>query len=138
MKGKTGIQILSKKIFGQFLITSQPQIFVNGEFIRKLRWNKKIFVPIEPRFQHHVEINFPYFQGMAARATMIVALHLGEIQHYRYNTPVIVTSAGNLSRIGKSRELHSGERKFKFCNSCGEVANTKQQFCISCGGEMNA
>ena len=57
----TGISIISKKIFGQFLIMSQPQIIVNGVITQNLRWNKEVFVPLSPGFQHQIEINFPYF-----------------------------------------------------------------------------
>ncbi|MEE2747410.1 MAG: hypothetical protein VX473_02960 [Candidatus Thermoplasmatota archaeon] len=98
--GNTGISILSKKIFGQFLIMSQPQIIVNGQIIQNLRWNHEIFVPLQPGFQHQIEINFPYILGPSCRAIMVVFLQPGEIQRYRYKTSFFVTSSGKISRIG--------------------------------------
>ena len=95
----TGVSILSKKIFGQFLIRSQPQIIVNGEIVQNLHWNMEVFVPLAPEFQHQIEINFPYMFGPACRANMIVLLQPGEVQRFRYKTSFFVFSSGNLSRI---------------------------------------
>ena len=97
--GDTGISILSKKIFGQFLIISQPQIIVNGVITQNLRWNKEVFVPLSPGVQHQIEINFPYILGPSCRANMIVVLQPGQVQRFRYKTSFFVTSSGNLSRI---------------------------------------
>ena len=100
VNGDTGVSILSKKIFGQFLITSQPQIIVNGEIVQNLRWNNEVFVPLAPGFQHQIEINFPYMTGPACRANMVVSLQPGEVHRFKYKTSLIVTSSGNLSRMG--------------------------------------
>ena len=98
--GDTGISILSKKIFGQFLIISQPQIIVNGVITQNLRWNKEVFVPLSPVVQHQIEINFPYILGPSCRANMAVVLQPGQVQRFRYKTSLFVTSPGNLSWIG--------------------------------------
>tara|TARA_B100000945_G_scaffold39086_1_gene26261 strand:- start:199 stop:504 length:306 start_codon:yes stop_codon:yes gene_type:complete len=95
----TGISIISKKIFGQFLIMSQPQIIVNGFITQNLRWNKEVFVPLVPEFPHQIEINFPYILGPSCRAKMVVVLQPGQVQRFRYKTSIFVTSSGNLSRI---------------------------------------
>ncbi len=95
----TGISIISKKIFGQFLIISQPQIIVNGVITQNLRWNKEVFVPLSPGLQHQIEINFPYILGPSCRSNMVVVLQPGQVQRFRYKTSLFVTSSGNLSRI---------------------------------------
>ena len=100
INGNTGLMILSKKIFGQFLIMSQPQIIIDGQIIQQLRWNNDVFVPLTPGIQHHIEINFPYIMGPSCRAHMLVLLQPGEDHHYRYKTAFFVTSTGNLTRIG--------------------------------------
>ena len=98
--GDTGVSILSKKTFGQFLIISQPQIFINGQFVQNLRWNKEVFVALEPGYKHQIEINFPYMLGPSAQANMAVVLQQGEVMRFRYKTPIFVTSPGKISRIG--------------------------------------
>ena len=98
--GNTGVSILSKKVFGQFLIVAQPQIIVNGQIVQNLCWNKEVFVPLAPGFQHQIEINFPYMLGPSCRANMVVFLQQGEVHRYRYKTSIFVTSSGKLSRIG--------------------------------------
>jgi len=96
---ESGVSILSKKILGQFLITSQPELFLEGEFFQKLRWNKEIFVPLQPELTHHLEINFPYITGQAARVNFSVALQSGERMRFRYNTPFLVTMSGKITRL---------------------------------------
>ena len=98
--GNTGVSILSKKIFGQFLIMKQPQIIVNGQIVQNLSWNRDAFVPLIPGVQHQIEINFPYMFGPACRANMVVFLQPGEVQRFQYKTSLFVTSSGNISRIG--------------------------------------
>ena len=95
----TGISIISKKIFGQFLVISQPQIIVNGVITQNLRWNKEVFVPLSPGLQHQIEINFPYILGPSCRSNMVVVLQPGQVQRFRYKTSLFVTSSGNLSQI---------------------------------------
>ena len=95
----TGISILSKKIFGQFLIMSQPQIIVNGVLAQNLRWNKEVFVPLSSGIQHQIEINFPYILGPSCRANMVVEVQPGQVLSFRYKTSLFVTSSGNLSQI---------------------------------------
>jgi len=96
---ESGITVFSKKIFGQFLITSQPQIIVNGVIVQNLKWNQNVFVSLSPGIRHQIEINFPYILGPSCRAMTVVFLQPGEVQGYRYKTSFFVTSTGNLSRI---------------------------------------
>ena len=96
----TGVSIISKKIFGQFLITSQPEIFINGQFVQNLRWNKEVFVALKPGLKHQIEISFPYMLGPSAQANMAVVLQQGEVMCFRYKTPLFITSPGKISRIG--------------------------------------
>ena len=96
---RTGISITSKKIFGQFLITSQPEIFVNEIFIKNLRWNKKVFVQLDPKIKHNIEISIPYMSGQSAQAFMNVILQEGEVMQFLYRTPVIIYSSGIIKKI---------------------------------------
>ncbi len=96
----TGLVILSKKIFGQWLITSPPQVIINGQIMQHLSWNNDVFVPLEPGYNHQIEVSFPYLGGNVCKALMVVHLHPGEVQRYRYRTAFFVFSNGKLTRTG--------------------------------------
>tara|TARA_B100000676_G_scaffold227406_1_gene225326 strand:+ start:97 stop:402 length:306 start_codon:yes stop_codon:yes gene_type:complete len=96
---KTGISIISKKVLGQFLIVAQPQVYVNGKLNKKLKWNREVFLHLEPFKNHQILINFQYFGKPVCQAIMEVSLNPGEIMKFRYKTPIIVYSPGKITRL---------------------------------------
>ena len=95
-----GINLLCKKILGQFLLTEKPYCIINGIETKKLQWNRWNFIPLKPNMPYQITIQFPYMRKACGVATINVTVEPGEIQKYKYRTPFVVYSPGSIKRIG--------------------------------------
>jgi hypothetical protein len=69
----TGIDVVCKKIFGQWLITNKPFCIINGTEKKYLSWDVN-FIPLEPNRANQIKIGFPYFKSETGVATFEVYL----------------------------------------------------------------
>lgn len=93
-----GIKIKCSKKFGQFLATEKPYALINDVETIQLKWNKEIFIPLQPTLPYKITIQFPYLNNPTAPATFSIQLQPNEIQRYEYKTPFFMTSSGSIKR----------------------------------------
>jgi hypothetical protein len=94
----TGINVVCKKVFGQWLITDSPFCILNETEKKYLSWDVT-FIPLEPNKTYRIKIGFPYMKGETGVSTFAVNLKPGEIQYYVYRTPLWMWQKGKIKRI---------------------------------------
>jgi hypothetical protein len=97
----SGIKIVCKKVFGQFLITEKPYCTINDTQIEQLEWGKETFVPLPPNVPLKMTVQFPYSaypDRACGLATISTQLNTDEIQTYEYTTPVVAYHSGKIKR----------------------------------------
>lgn len=94
----TGINVVCKKVFGQWLITDSPFCIINNIEKRYLSWDVT-FIPLESNKTYGIRIGFPYMRSETGVATFVVNLKPGEIQYYVYRTPLWMWQKGTIKRI---------------------------------------
>ncbi len=95
---ESGIKIICKKKFGQFLISEQPYAIINDVETKELAWGKETFIPLQPEKQYKITVQFPYMGQARAVATSIIEVKTDEVQLWEYKTPFLMTSEGSLKR----------------------------------------
>lgn len=93
-----GIKIKCKKKFGQFLATEKPYALINDVETKQLKWNKEVFIPLQPNLPYKITVQFPYMNRPTAPASFTTQIKPNEIQSYEYKTPLFMTSDGSIKR----------------------------------------
>ena len=96
---ESGIKILCKRVFGQFLITEKPYCLINNADQKELQWNNETFINLQPNMDYQISVQFPYLGRGCGVAKFVVNIKPGEVQMYRYKTPFVVTSKGKITRL---------------------------------------
>jgi len=95
----TGISILCKRRFGQFLITERPYCIINNAETIVLQWDRSTIIHLVPDMPYQIVIQFMYMGRPCGTAYSQFRLRPGEIGYYRYKSPFIVYSPGSVKRI---------------------------------------
>jgi len=95
----TGINIICKKVFGQFLITEKPFCVVNNAEQKELQWDKETFISLQPNMDYQINVQFPYLGKGCCQAKFIIKLQPDEVQTYQYKTSMFVTSKGKIKKL---------------------------------------
>jgi len=94
----TGVNILCVKSIFHFMVTEQPYCLINNVDKKELKWKKQIFIPLQPTKDYQITVIVPYFGKSCGVIKIILNLNANEVQNYRYNPPMVLTSNGILKR----------------------------------------
>ena len=95
----SGVNILCKKLFGQFLLTNNPYCIINNIDVRELQWDHINFIPLMPNIPYSFLIQVNYMGGPMGGIGFSVFVQPGEIQNLEYKTPFTIFSPGKIRRI---------------------------------------
>ena len=95
----SGVNLICKKQFGQWLITNEPYCIINNLETRGLLWNQMIFTQLEPGVMYFFQIQFKYMGGPCGVARLSIMVQPGEVQIYEYRTPWVIGSGGEIRRL---------------------------------------
>ena len=95
----TGVVIICKKRFGQWLLTNKPDCIINGTDFRELQWKTNNFIELAPNAPYHFTIEVEYMGNTIGEATFYVNLQPGETQFFEYKTPFTVFESGKITRL---------------------------------------
>ncbi len=96
----TGISLICKRRFGQFLITQRPYCVINNMQTMTLEWDRSVVIPLIPDMPYQISIQFMYMGKPCGTALLRFTLRPGELGHYQYKSPFFMFSPGSVKRIG--------------------------------------
>ncbi len=94
----TGVRVLARRRFSQFLITQPPDVEVDGVLVGQGGWKGDAALFETSPGQHTVTVSFVYLKRRSGVATIDVDVAPGEVVELLYRTPFAVPSAGSLRR----------------------------------------
>jgi hypothetical protein len=95
----SGVNIICKKQFGQWLITNNPYCVINDLETRWLFWNRMSFIPLQPGVMYFFQIQFRYLGGNIGVARFSVMVQPGEVQVFEYQSPWVIGTGGTIRRL---------------------------------------
>jgi hypothetical protein len=93
----SGVQVTTKRRFGQFLITNSPHVEIDGVPVGEARWRQPTRFSAAPG-RHHLAVFFRYLgRQRAGEASLDVDVGPDQTVEVLYRSPWIVTNKGSLT-----------------------------------------